>query len=105
MKTLKEEQEEWFEINAPLGRELGYPECCIREFCDQPPALLKNREATNDDMMRYMAGCIRGKFTGFAPCLFHAKEILAFKIRIEWLIKNRSSKFPPFPHYGTDLFK
>jgi len=38
LKTLREN---WYTENAPLGRKLGYPYCCIKEFCDQPPALLQ----------------------------------------------------------------
>lgn len=98
MKSLKEQQEEWFKINAPFGKELGYPECCIKEFCDQPPALLHKRSPTKDDKRRYKAGCIDGQFTGFVPCAFHAREITMGKIALVSLIKNRSSNFLPFPN-------
>lgn len=98
MKSIKQEQDEWYEINAPLGRDLGYPDCCIREFCLQPPALLKRSNPTKDDIRRYKAGCISGKFTGLIPCAFHAREIAMGKITLESLIKNRNNKFPPFPH-------
>lgn len=109
-KTLKEEQDEWFEINAPVGRKLGYPECCIKEFCDQPPALLKRTQGkvTKDDKRRYKSGCINGVFTGFVPCAFHAKEITMGKITLDSLIKNRDMDFPPFPDWGRqkiDIFK
>ena len=99
MKTLKEFQEEWFEENAPFGRELGYPECCIKAFCDQPPALLKNSVATIDDKWRYVAGFKNGKFTGFIPCSFHAQQITMGKIKLESLITNRNKDFPPFPNF------
>ncbi len=98
MKTIKEEQEEWFKINAPYGKELGYPDCCIKEFCDQPPALLKKmKEPTKDDKRRYKAGCVDGQFTGFIPCAFHAKEIVMGRITLASLITNRNKDFPYFP--------
>lgn len=97
MKTLKEEQEEWFKINAPYGKELGYPDCCIKEFCDQPPSLLKRIKLTKDDERRYKAGCIDGQFTGFIPCAAHAKEIVMGKITLVSLINNRNKDFPHFP--------
>lgn len=97
MNTLKEQQKAWHEENAPFGRALGYPECCIKEFCDQPPALLKKSKPTKDDIRRYKAGCLDGQFTGFIPCAFHAREITMGKITLESLISNRSNEFPPFP--------
>lgn len=97
-KTIEEYQKEWFEINAPYGKELGYPDCCIKEFCDQPPELLNQREeATAEDVGRFDAGCIDGQFTGFIPCVKHSKEILSGKIKLSDLIKNRNPEFPPFP--------
>ncbi len=97
MKSLKEQQDDWYNINAPFGKQLGFPDCCIREFCLQPPELLKRMKASADDIKRYEAGCINGKFSGFIPCVFHAKEILAGKITLHSLIKDRDSNFPPFP--------
>ncbi len=104
-KSLKQLQEEWFEENAPLGRALGYPDCCIKEFCDQPPVLLKQRKkASKEDIRRYRAGCIGGKFTGFVPCNQHAIEIVSGRITLQSLISNRSLKFPTFPKYATNDF-
>ena len=102
MATLKELQREWYRINAPLGKQLGYPECCIREFCNQPPEYLRSNYRTADDMIRYRAGQINNKFTGFIPCLSHARMILTKKIQLKDLIKNRDKSLPPFPlvpHY------
>lgn len=100
IQNLKKHQDAWFAENAPFGKELGYPDCCIKEFCDQPPALLKHSKGpTKDDKRRYRAGCINGVFTGFIPCAYHAKEITTGKIKIESLIKNRNPKFPPFPKF------
>jgi len=97
MKTIKEQQQDWFEINAPFGKDLGYPDCCIKEFCDQPPQLLRTNKPTKEDRRRYKSGLIQGQFTGFIPCSFHAKEITMGKITLVSLIKNRSSEFLPFP--------
>lgn len=98
MKTIEQHKKEWFEINAPLGKRLGYPDCCIKEFCDQPPAVLnQNKKASKDDLMRHESGCIKGEFTGFIPCISHAKQINDDKITLGSLIKNRDSKLPKFP--------
>lgn len=99
-KTMQEHKDAWFEENAPFGKELGYPDCCIKEFCDQPPALLRRmKEPTKDDKRRYKAGCINGEFTGFIPCAFHAKQITMGKITLQSLIQNRSEKFGQFPNH------
>lgn len=104
MATLKEQQDEWFAINAPLGRQLGYPECCIKEFCAQPPELLKKiKTPTKDDLRRYKAGHINGHFTGFIPCSFHAKQIVMGKITLASLIKDRDMALLPFPLLGRGI--
>lgn len=94
---IKRLQDEWFKENAPFGKELGYPDCCIKEFCLQPPQVLKNRNPTPDDVLRYKSGCINGEFTGFIPCIKHAKEIKAKKITLASLITYRNKGFPIFP--------
>lgn len=94
---IKRLQDEWYKENAPFGKELGYPECCIKEFCMKPPLVLKYSTPTKDDINRYNAGCINGQFTGFIPCIQHAKEIMDGKITLASLIKNRNKSFPPFP--------
>lgn len=98
MKNLKQHIEDWTAENTPLGKELGYPDCCIKEFCNQPPAFLKHNKPNKDDLRRYKAGCINGQFTGFIPCAFHAKEITTGKITIQSLIKDRNQNLPPFPN-------
>lgn len=100
MATLKQQQEEWHKINTPYGKELGYPECCIKAFCDQPPELLKRSNPTKDDKRRYKAGCIDGIFSGFIPCATHAKQITMGKITLGSLISNRNPLFLPFPLEG-----
>lgn len=97
-KSVKELQDEWYEENAPFGKQLGYPECCIKAFCLQPPELLKKIiEPSEVDIMRYNAGCMKGEFTGFIPCEEHAKEIISGKRTLESLITDRDKTFPPFP--------
>lgn len=89
----------WYKENAPLGKELGYPACCIQAFCDQPPIVLQMSTRTPEDVERYRAGCIHGIFTGFIPCSIHAKQILAGEITIHSLIKNRNPSFALFPNF------
>ncbi len=87
--------EKWKEENEPLGLDLGYPQCCVDEFCAQPPQSFKGNPS-KDDHRRYKAGCLKGEFTGFIPCKEHAKQIVQGKITLHSLIKNRSLLFPPF---------
>lgn len=87
----------WHKINAPYGKQFGYPECCIRAFCDQPPELLKMASTTETDKMRYDAAFVNGQYTGFIPCADHAKKILSGQCDLASLIKNRNPDLPPFP--------
>lgn len=98
-ENLEKHIKDWTEENAPFGKKLGYPDCCIKEFCNQPPVLLKYSKPSKDDKRRYKAGCIDGQFTGFIPCAFHAKEITMGKITLQSLIKDRSEDFRPFPNF------
>lgn len=96
--SVKRFRQQWYEENAPLGKLLGYPDCCIQAFCDDPPQILKRRVITAEDKMRYKAACIDGKYTGFIPCAIHAKEILEGKITLASLIKDRDeSQMGKFP--------
>lgn len=97
-KKLKEHIKKWTEENKPLGEMLGYPNCCIKEFCNQPPIVLEgNILPTDEDQMRYDSACIDGDFTGFIPCFNHAKQIKDGKIKLSSLIKNRDIHFAKFP--------
>ncbi len=100
MKSIKEQQDDWYKENAPYGKELGYPDCCIKAFCAQPPALLAKKKPSKDDKRRYKAACINGEYSGFIPCAFHAKEITTKKITLVSLITNRNEDFLPFPLQG-----
>lgn len=62
MKKFEAAKKKWFEINQPLGKRLGYPDCCIQEFCDQPPELLKVSKFTKEDNLRYRASFINGVY-------------------------------------------
>lgn len=90
---------EWTSINEPVGLYLGYPKCCIDAFCKQPPLLFKHVSPTESDSLRYKAGCVGGRFTGFIPCHNHALKINAGEIKIEELIKGRDKKAGVFPFY------
>jgi hypothetical protein len=90
---------DWFQQNAPIGKELGYPACCIKEFCDLPPELMNGRIVTEVDRMKLKAAYIGKLFTGFIPCAEHAKQIIEGKITLASLIKDRSIFFPPFPNH------
>lgn len=91
-------QHEWAEENLPYGKKLGYPDCCIREFCLQSPYVLKLTNRTQSDIDRYHASLINDVFSGFIPCKKHAKQILAGKITLASLIKDRDVSLPPFPN-------
>ncbi len=101
---IRRAMKEWRDENRPVAKELGYPDCCIHAFCEMPPLLIRylsyKRIQIPNYEMRYRAGCIDGKFTGFIPCAKHAQQILENKITLESLIKNRSPLFPPFPYWG-----
>ena len=94
----------WKKINEPYGIELGYPKCCIKEFCDYPPVWIRFLRMKNipipNGRLKYDAGCIDGKYTGFIPCKKHAEQIINGNIKLEDLIKNRFPLFQPFPYHG-----
>lgn len=92
----------WTEENKPIGEALGYPDCCIKEFCDKPPQLMKGAP-TKDDKRRLKASYINGFYTGFIPCAEHAKQIIEGKISLESLVdeekraSNNEYLIPKFP--------
>ena len=87
----------WTKENEPAGIELGYPKCCIKEFCEQPPQLMKGNP-TKDDKRRLKASYVNGKYSGFIPCKVHAKEITMGKTKLVDLISNRDNDLLPFPY-------
>ncbi len=98
VSDIKQSQKDWKEENEPYGKKLGYPDCCINEFCVQSPLVLKLTNRTQSDIDRYQASLINGVYSGFIPCKKHAKQILAGKITLASLIKDRDVSLPPFPH-------
>jgi hypothetical protein len=95
---MNNDQKNWLRINEPVGKSLGYPECCIKQFCLQTPTFMKLKGATYEDQLRFKASHKDGVYTGFIPCTKHAKEILSGKITLDSLITNRDSKFQKFPN-------
>lgn len=90
-------KKQWKSENEFIGRELGYPQCCINEFCAQPPLVLKTSGTSLSDEERLKAAHLNGKYTGFIPCKRHAQLILDKKITLESLITDRNTIYPPFP--------
>jgi len=95
--TDQELKDAWLIENQPLGQALGYPECCIQEFCENPPELMKHMKATKSDKIRFEASHINDKYTGFIPCYAHALQILDKEITLLSLIEGRDAEFLPFP--------
>lgn len=102
MNTFDKEKKSWLAENQPLGKRLGYPDCCIQAFCDQPPAVLEKYGVDDNDRLRLQMGTLGGKFSGFVPCLAHAKQIAEGKITLSSLIQeNRDPQLPSFPFAFT----
>lgn len=93
---LNEERRNWREENEPYGLSLGYPKCCVDEFCDLPPYLMQRRNVTDEDKLKYAMAHVDGNYTGFIPCIKHAKQIQKGEIKLSDLIQNRDAKHPPF---------
>lgn len=89
----------WREENEELGQLLGYPQCCIDAFCQQPPLLMQIMGTDHSDELRYDASHINGVYTGFIPCIEHAKQVLSGEVQLSDLIDNRSSDFEAFPNF------
>lgn len=92
---------EFIAISKQSGEKYGYPECCISEFCKATPSKLQSGQGINrhEAELRYKAGCINGQFSGFIPCIKHAKEIIDKKITLESLINRQTRSVPmPFPY-------
>jgi len=110
LRFLSQLQKQWYEENAPLGRALGYPECCIREFCRDEKHVLQVRGIIRQKFglghvakwhyERFQASHINGNYSGFIPCIKHAKQIHAGEITLAELVQNRAPDFPPFPDYA-----
>lgn len=70
------------------GKEFGYPQCCIDDFCGRTffSEADENQQKVGENGF------------GFIPCPEHAKQIVEGTIKIESLIKNRNPDFAPFPN-------
>lgn len=97
MRVSYPDQKEWKHENEPMGILLGYPQCCIDEFCTQSPRYLKSNKANPKDFLRYKAAHLNGKYTGFIPCYKHALQVLEGQTQLADLIKDRDKNFLPFP--------
>jgi len=80
--------EQWTEENEPIGKLLGYPDCCIKEFCNMPPKSMKG-VPSEDMVLKLEAGYMNHQFTGFIPCLEHARKIKSGQITLESLIDHK----------------
>jgi len=98
MKHIDQLKARWRTENEPLGKRLGYPQCCIDAFCKQPPELMAVTPVTKTDKRRFKAAHINGTFTGFIPCGELAEKILRGEINLADLIKDRDTGYPPFPN-------
>lgn len=96
-KKMDQAKAEWREENYDFGISLGYPECCVEQFCNEPPLFLKNTKRRIIDVDRYNSAFINGEYTGFIPCDKHATEIISGKLLLQDLVQNRDDKFRPFP--------
>lgn len=81
--------DERLEIFRNNGNALGYPKCCIDQFCNE----FQTGQFLNKSAERKKVGTLHG----FVPCQEHAEEILAGKIQVESLIVNRDPSLRPFP--------
>lgn len=71
------------------GRLLGYPECCIEDFCSRETWPAPEPQ------------CEAGNRTGFIPCGRCAAEVLAGR-PLHTLIQNRAEPLPfPLAHQPT----
>ena len=88
----------WNNENYQIGIDLGYPKCCVQSFCLYPPSLLNNElfNTSKQHGLRFKAGHINGKFTGFISCTKCAKKVLNGKIPLIGLIKNRKPQYGQF---------
>ena len=93
----------WIAESVESGNKYGFPKCCIAEFIAKTPSMMKNSKPTTNDILRFEMAKINGNYTGFIPCLNHAKMIKAKKITLPELIDyKKREEFMPFP-YGRSF--
>lgn len=89
---MTQEDKEFIESSVKSGKAYGFPNCCIKEFCKKTPRMMKASGLTNDDKLRFKAAIVDGNFSGFVPCIEHAKQILSGAIKIHDLIDKSKRK-------------
>lgn len=70
-----------------FGKYFGFPRCCRKAF-------MRSKKELHS---REKAGQLGGVGTGFIPCAWHARLILAGKVRLQDIIRNRACP-TPFPY-------
>lgn len=96
---MTEEDKIWIDTSSFSGIQYGYPQCCIDEFIKCTPSEMSRRNPTQEEKIRLKASMINGKYTGFIPCILHAKQIISGKTTVENLINYKKRTVPlPFPH-------
>ena len=89
----------WIQESTESGNKYGFPKCCIDEFVSKPPSIMKSAVPTFGDLLRFEMAKVHGEYTGFIPCLNHAKMIKEKKITLPELIDYKKREdFLPFPH-------
>ncbi len=89
----------WIDESIESGLKYGFPKCCTDEFVAKPPSEMQKGRPTKDELLRFEMAKIGGKFTGFVPCLKHAKMIKAKEITLDSLIDYKTRKDSmPFPN-------
>lgn len=93
-------KDEFIRVSRESGKKYGYPQCCIDEFCNQPPSYFEDQHPEDEikNKTRWLAAQFNGKFSGFIPCYVHAKEILSGKIKLHELVSKTPERTVPFPY-------
>lgn len=102
-----ESQMFWHKENYQLGIDLGYPKCCVKQFCAESPDIINSNLYYMDiqDNLRFKAAQVNGVFTGFVPCYKCAEKVLSGKVKLHELIKNRKITYGNFdPSNNNDIF-
>ncbi len=86
-KYLKSEDVGHFVVK---GVQFGYPECCIKEFIENRCIPIYNGKIPKEQVLI-------NNFSGFIPCIKHAKQVKSGKITLSSLIQPyRSKELPKF---------
>lgn len=92
------EELQWRRKVEPAGKAYGYPACCIEAFAKATPSMINNGKLDRSDAeKRYLASMVDGQYSGFIPCIDHARAVLAGEITLDSLISGRDPSLAPFP--------